>query len=356
MSEQASQGKADTGKTVSPPTLDGSPIQAQTATQPEAPSPWATVEADGGMSLPTVVADGGRSASGITGTPAPAPAPPEAPALEATGAPPSAPDATEPHTEAPEAPVSFVAQAEAERASRYKARTDDVRARQYDALRAENDRGRKAQAEMLTSDQVGEELRKDPFGFMRKHGIGVGDLNKEMDAGRAKDPENAVSKEVFELQQQVERTNQQLAAMQESTREQAQVSERSSMIATLSQGLTEYRESYPGLHAVFGGPKSMTSPAEQVLIGLERAQASGRPMSANEMAARLETEARAHYDTLTTAYQSGATAAPPQQQPPQVAPNTAGITNQVAAPVRVPGQYMSREEEINWAAGQLKFT
>lgn len=337
---------------VNTPALEGSTAEANIGTSAsEAPTTgneWLDVATASGneiMSLPTIMDDGGKSASRIhTQAPLVSAQPP------GTEAPPAQETETPAETETPEGP-SFVSQANAERERLYQTRTAEVRAREFERLQAETQQIRESQQHMMTPQQVGETLRKDPFAFMRKHGVGLADLNKDLDAGKAKNPEPGVSKEVFELQQQIARTNTELSQMRQSAAQTQATADRSHALSTLQTGLTEYKDSYPGLHALWDG--STTTPAEQVLIGLENAQAAGRPMSANEVAGRLEMQARKHFDRLTTAYAPAPTA--PTQHPPNAVHPTAGITNQAPAPVRLPGRHMTRQEEIHAAASLLRF-
>jgi len=344
---------------VDAPSLSGSPVEAQTgkeATHPgDVNTEWVDAIREAAPSaMPTIVPDGGRLGSRTVVTP-PIDAPPPQPAETQKEEPAAAEEEkTAGQTDGEE---SFVARANAERERLYQRRTDQVKTQQYEHMREETRTVRERQRGMYTKDQIGQQLRKDPFGFMRQHGVGLQDLNKELDSGNGSGPENPVSKEVFELQKQAADTSAQLKQMQESTAQASQFNERQQALSTLNNGLEQYKDSYPGLYALFASPQSGTSPAEQVLIGLERAQEAGRPMSANEVASRLETEARTHFERLSTAYKPPVDQTAPlaqTQQPPNAVHHTAGITNQTAAPAR-PLRPTTRQEEIAQAAQLIRF-
>lgn len=329
----------------------------------EAPGAESWVEAAAAldtMQLPQVVEDGGRLGNNRlyevpAGPETLAPATTPAPIGEGAEGEPEAPAETE-----AQPAQSFVERANAERQRLYETRTAQATASQLATANQRVAQLEQYQREnLLTPEQVGEAVRQDPFAFLNRHHIGLRELNERLESGGQQGQQPQVSSEVAVLQQKLEAQEQRLAQMQQHASQQRHVADRATAVSTLAQGLEQFKGNYPGLHALFG-PQSGTSPAEQVMVGLERSMQIGSNMSADEVAGRLEREVQTHYQRLHPAYGNPPAAAPsnghvPQTAPPTLAAQTAGITNATPSPTRVPRRPMSRAEEIAQAASLLVF-
>lgn len=357
--------------TVTTPAFEGSPVAAMTGKEAsEAPiqdNPWLnSSDTNETMRMPTVVADDGKMAAHVypsAHVEAPPPIAPETSETPEAEAEPNGHDNADVPGQRPgEPPASFVDRANAERERMYSQRRQAAEAEQLRTVQAELAESKTyAEQNLYSSEDIGSEVRTDPFAFMRRHGVGLAELNQRLEATPKEGEEPQVNSQVFAMQQQLQAQQREIDAMRQAREQQTQVDQRQTARRTLEDGLSKYKDSYPGLHALFGA-ESGTSPAEQVLIGLERAHAAGNNMSADEVAGRLEREAKIHFTRLHNAYgitPNGAELHNPATLTPQHPPNsvapTAGITNATPQPTRIPGPPRSRAEEIQLAASLLKF-